>query len=38
MKRFLQIVGVLVLIMGAIWIAQGMSLIPPGNFLWPTAS
>lgn len=31
--KFLQIVGVLVLIMGAIWIAQGMALIPKDNFL-----
>jgi hypothetical protein len=33
MKRVLQVVGVLVVIMGAIWILQGMNLIPPGNIL-----
>jgi hypothetical protein len=33
MKRLLQVVGILVVIMGAIWVLQGMSLIPPGNIL-----
>ena len=33
MKRLLQVVGVLVVIMGAIWILQGLGLIPPGNIL-----
>ncbi|HWE47294.1 MAG TPA: hypothetical protein VG407_14820 [Caulobacteraceae bacterium] len=31
--KLLQIIGVLVVIVGAIWILQGMSLIPQGNFL-----
>ena len=33
MRRVLQIVGILVIVMGAIWFLQGMNLIPPGNFL-----